>query len=139
MYDQSYAAESAIVTADNIRDTLFLIVLDLSKPWELIQSLSAWLKILQDNVRRLGLPESEIQKLQQSGTGNCGLIVHLTFTSLVEHRFRSYTDVVPRRARGSTTHQPLQPKGSAEVRVCVSQGEIGPHDSDSNSGHWSAR
>eukprot|EP01091_Cochliopodium_minus_P008471 TRINITY_DN1928_c0_g1_i1.p1 TRINITY_DN1928_c0_g1~~TRINITY_DN1928_c0_g1_i1.p1 ORF type:complete len:430 (-),score=156.64 TRINITY_DN1928_c0_g1_i1:49-1338(-) len=53
-----------VVNEQTIEDTLIVITLDLSSPWNLVQSLNKWLKIISDMVENV-LKNMQLEKKQQ--------------------------------------------------------------------------
>lgn len=53
------------VTADSLKDTLAVFVVDMSRPWTIMESLQKWASVLRDHVDKLKIPPEEIKEMEQ--------------------------------------------------------------------------
>ena len=54
------------LTKENFADTLVLLVVSMSQPWSILESLQKWTQILQDHINRLKIPPEEMYEYEQS-------------------------------------------------------------------------
>nr|WAW84855.1 cytoplasmic dynein 1 light intermediate chain [Halisarca dujardinii] len=51
---------------DSLRNTLALVVVDLSKPWDVIESLKRWTRVLSEHVDSLQLPPKDMAEMEKA-------------------------------------------------------------------------
>ena len=61
------------LTKENFADTLVLLVVSMSQPWSILESLRKWTQILQDHINRLKIAPEEMYEYEQS----CEYSLHL--------------------------------------------------------------
>ncbi|XP_067862425.1 cytoplasmic dynein 1 light intermediate chain 1-like isoform X3 [Heptranchias perlo] len=54
------------VTSDNIKDTLLMLVVDMSRPWMVMDSLQKWANVVQEHIDKLKIPPEEMKEMEQS-------------------------------------------------------------------------
>ena len=54
------------LTKENFADTLVLLVVSMSQPWSILESLQKWTQILQDHINRLKIPPEQMYEYEQS-------------------------------------------------------------------------
>uniref|UniRef100_A0A3B3QN42 Dynein light intermediate chain n=1 Tax=Paramormyrops kingsleyae TaxID=1676925 RepID=A0A3B3QN42_9TELE len=52
-------------SAESLRDTLAMFVVDMSRPWNIMESLQKWASVLRDQVDKLRIPPEELKELEQ--------------------------------------------------------------------------
>ena len=55
---------TSILTKDNIVSTLVLLVVDMSRPWGIAESLASWSSLLETTLKRLGA-DAELAELKK--------------------------------------------------------------------------
>lgn len=53
------------VTAQTLADTLALFVVDMSRPWSIMESLQKWASVLRDHVDKLKISAEQTRELEQ--------------------------------------------------------------------------
>ncbi|XP_036391260.1 cytoplasmic dynein 1 light intermediate chain 2-like [Megalops cyprinoides] len=53
------------VSVESLRDTLAVFVVDMSRPWTIMESLEKWTSVLRDHVNKLKIPPEEMRKMEQ--------------------------------------------------------------------------
>ncbi|KAG7473586.1 hypothetical protein MATL_G00097460 [Megalops atlanticus] len=53
------------VSVESLRDTLAVFVVDMSRPWTIMESLQKWTSVLRDHVNKLKIPPEEMRKMEQ--------------------------------------------------------------------------
>jgi dynein light intermediate chain 1 len=51
---------------ENIKNTMAVIVVDLSKPWSILESLECWAKVLAEHIDSLQVPPSDMAEMEKS-------------------------------------------------------------------------
>ncbi|XP_069770503.1 cytoplasmic dynein 1 light intermediate chain 1 isoform X2 [Narcine bancroftii] len=54
------------ITADNVKDILLMMVVDMSRPWMIMDSLQKWVNVIQAHIETLKLPTGEKKEMEQS-------------------------------------------------------------------------
>lgn len=54
------------VTTDNIKDTLLMLVVDMSRPWMVMDSLQKWTNVVQEYIDKLKIPPEEMKEMEQN-------------------------------------------------------------------------
>ncbi|XP_041040763.1 cytoplasmic dynein 1 light intermediate chain 1-like isoform X1 [Cetorhinus maximus] len=54
------------VTSDNIKDTLLMLVVDMSRPWMVMDSLQKWANVVREHIDKLKIPPEEMKEMEQS-------------------------------------------------------------------------
>ena len=57
---------TTVLTKETLGSTLVALVLDMSTPWTLHESLTKWIGVLQDHIKRLGA-DAELVDLKKKG------------------------------------------------------------------------
>ena len=75
---------SFVLTKSNIQDTTVMIVVDISQPWTIMESLERWAEVVRKHIQTLQIPDKQLKAMQE----NCKWIVlggvpHLVRTILV--------------------------------------------------------
>ncbi|XP_048886721.1 cytoplasmic dynein 1 light intermediate chain 2 isoform X2 [Brienomyrus brachyistius] len=53
------------VSADSLKDTLAVLVADMSRPWTVMESLRKWASVLRDHIDKLRVPPEEMREMEQ--------------------------------------------------------------------------
>lgn len=53
------------VTADSLKDSLAVFVVDMSRPWTIMESLQKWASVLREHVDKLKIPPEEMREMEQ--------------------------------------------------------------------------
>ncbi|XP_030621627.1 cytoplasmic dynein 1 light intermediate chain 2 isoform X3 [Chanos chanos] len=53
------------VSAETLKDSLAVFVVDMSRPWAIMESLQKWTSVLRDHVDKLKIPPEEMRELEQ--------------------------------------------------------------------------
>ena len=53
------------VSAQSLADCLALFVVDMSRPWNIMESLQKWASVLRDHVDKLKIVPEEIREMEQ--------------------------------------------------------------------------
>ncbi|XP_064168670.1 cytoplasmic dynein 1 light intermediate chain 2-like isoform X1 [Anguilla rostrata] len=54
------------VTAEMLRDTLAVFVVDMSRPWSIMETLQKWASVLRDHIDKLKIPPEEMKEMEQT-------------------------------------------------------------------------
>uniref|UniRef100_A0A8B9H3C3 Dynein light intermediate chain n=1 Tax=Astyanax mexicanus TaxID=7994 RepID=A0A8B9H3C3_ASTMX len=54
------------VTAETLKDSLAVFVVDMSRPWGIVESLQKWTSVLREHVDKLRIPPEEMREMEQS-------------------------------------------------------------------------
>ncbi|XP_059828287.1 cytoplasmic dynein 1 light intermediate chain 1-like [Hypanus sabinus] len=54
------------VTAENVKDTLLMLVVDMSRPWMAMDSLQKWANVVQEHLDKLKIPPEEMKEMEQT-------------------------------------------------------------------------
>lgn len=53
------------VTAESLKDSLAVFVVDMSRPWTIMESLQKWTSVLREHVDKLRIPPEEMREMEQ--------------------------------------------------------------------------
>uniref|UniRef100_A0A8C1XLG2 Dynein light intermediate chain n=1 Tax=Cyprinus carpio TaxID=7962 RepID=A0A8C1XLG2_CYPCA len=53
------------VTAESLKDSLAVFVVDMSRPWTIMESLQKWTSVLREHVDKLKIPPEEMKEMEQ--------------------------------------------------------------------------
>ncbi|XP_062404654.1 cytoplasmic dynein 1 light intermediate chain 2 isoform X1 [Sardina pilchardus] len=54
------------VTQESLKDSLAVLVADMSRPWTIMESLQKWASVLRDHLDKLKIPPEEMREMEQS-------------------------------------------------------------------------
>ncbi len=54
------------VTAESLKDSLAVLVVDMSRPWTIMESLQKWTSVLREHVDKLKIAPGEMKEMEQS-------------------------------------------------------------------------
>lgn len=64
---------------DTFDDTLVMLVVSMSQPWSLLETLKKWADVLRDHINKLRIPVDRMQEYEQS----CELNENIVYVSFV--------------------------------------------------------
>uniref|UniRef100_A0A4W3KFP6 Dynein light intermediate chain n=1 Tax=Callorhinchus milii TaxID=7868 RepID=A0A4W3KFP6_CALMI len=53
------------ITPENVKDTLLILVMDMSRPWIAMDSLQKWTNVIQEHIDKLKIPPEEMKEMEQ--------------------------------------------------------------------------
>lgn len=53
------------VTSESLKDSLVVFVVDMSRPWTIMESLQKWASVLREHVDKLKIPPEEMREMEQ--------------------------------------------------------------------------
>lgn len=53
------------VTPESLKDSLVVFVVDMSRPWTIMESLQKWASVLREHVDKLKIPPEEMREMEQ--------------------------------------------------------------------------
>lgn len=54
------------VEASSLKDTLIMLVVDMSRPWTALDSLQKWASVVREHIDKLKIPPEEIKEMEQT-------------------------------------------------------------------------
>lgn len=55
------------VEATSLKNTLIMLVVDMSKPWTALDSLQKWASVVREHIDKLKIPPEEMKEMEQKG------------------------------------------------------------------------
>lgn len=55
------------IEATSLKDTLIMLVVDMSKPWTVLDSLQKWASVVREHIDKLKIPPEEMKEMEQKG------------------------------------------------------------------------
>ncbi|KAM6981334.1 cytoplasmic dynein 1 light intermediate chain 2 isoform 1-T1 [Aplochiton taeniatus] len=93
------------VSTESLHDSLAVFVVDMSRPWTIMESLLKWASVLRDHVDKLKIPPEEMREMEQN----------------MVKAFQEYTE--PEDATPSSPQRRAQPAGGDDEDVVLPLGE----------------
>uniref|UniRef100_A0A8C5SN99 Dynein light intermediate chain n=1 Tax=Laticauda laticaudata TaxID=8630 RepID=A0A8C5SN99_LATLA len=59
------------IEATSLKDTLIMMVVDMSKPWTALNSLQKWASVVREHIDKLKILPEEMKEMEQKGNGGC--------------------------------------------------------------------
>ncbi len=57
---------SFVLTKSNIQDTTVMIVVDMSQPWTIMESLERWAEVVRKHIQTLQIPDKQLKAMQEN-------------------------------------------------------------------------
>ena len=57
---------SFVLTKSNIQDTTVMIVVDMSQPWTIMESLERWAEVVRKHIQTLQIPDKQLKVMQEN-------------------------------------------------------------------------
>ncbi|KAJ8249409.1 hypothetical protein GJAV_G00234490 [Gymnothorax javanicus] len=92
------------VTAETLQDTLAVLVVEMSRPWAIMESLQKWASVLRDHIDKLRIPPEEVKEME-------------------ERMVKSFQEYVEPEEGTPASPQRRAPPGGAEEEVLLPLGE----------------
>lgn len=54
-----------VLTKSSIEHTTVMIVVDMSQPWSIMESLERWAEVLSKHIQRLSIPDKEMKDMRE--------------------------------------------------------------------------
>ena len=62
---------SFVLTKSNIQDTTVMIVVDMSQPWTIMESLERWAEVVRKHIQTLQIPDKQLKAMQENCECTC--------------------------------------------------------------------
>lgn len=59
------------VSAESLQHTIVIFVVDMSRPWTVMESLEKWAGVLREHIDKLKIPPEEMRGMQQKSKSLC--------------------------------------------------------------------
>lgn len=67
-----------VLSKEKCRNTLVVIVVDLSQPWDVMDSLERWTEVVRTHLNTLNIPPKEFSDMRDAGNGPFMLVLGIT-------------------------------------------------------------
>lgn len=57
---------SFVLSKSNIQDTTVMIVVDMSQPWTIMESLERWAEVVRKHIQTLQIPDKQLKAMQEN-------------------------------------------------------------------------
>ena len=71
-----------VLKKDLLRHTMVMIVVDLSQPWNVMESLERWAEVVQKHINSLQVPPQDLKEMEENSETLGSMIMHCTLELL---------------------------------------------------------